>query len=218
LVAAEDVVRARALARHQALLAAAGEALRRQNRLWALAGSFAPTEPHLLAATDQARAEFDRSKRQTIFGPIEVFLQAARSDASARQTYCSYPVLYLQWEADYPQQWAAPGSSLSSPWGTKEALLGRLDRDGVPQDVRPQIRSLIVAALRRPYRCKDWMYARLVRQVLDPPFLGTVEKLCDAEEPLVRLRAQFVIHAAQNPQQRIKRASWRRWLASDAGP
>lgn len=217
LVAAEDAVRARALARHQALLAAAAEAWRRHNSLWALTES-TPTEPHLLAAMDQARAEFDWSMRQTIFGPIEAFLDAVGSDVLVRQAYCSYPVLYLQWEADHPQQWAAPDSSLSSPWSTKEHLLDRLDRDGVLQDIRPQIRDLIVAALRRPYRCKDWMYARLVRHVLDPPFLAAVENLCEAEDPFVRLRARFVVDAAQNPRQRIKRVSWRRWLASDADP
>ena len=218
LVAAEGVVRARALARHQELLAVADEAWSRQNALWAVEESSTPSGPHLLAAMDQARAEFNLYRRQTIFGPIDAVLESARSDVSARQMYCSYVVLYLQWEAEYPQDWAAPESSLWSPWGTKAALLDRFDRDGVPRDVCPPIRGLIVAALRRPYRCKDWMYARLVRHVLDRPFLGTVEKLCEAEDPLVRLRAQFVVHAAQNPQQRIKRTSWRRWLVSDAAP
>ena len=102
--------------------------------------------------------------------------------------------------------------------GTKEVLLRRLDRVGVPEPVRPQICDLIVSALERPYRCKDWMYAPLVRHVLDAdtPFVSRIERLLDAEDPLVRLCAQFILYVARHPQQAVKRVSWQRWISSDA--
>jgi hypothetical protein len=218
LIAPDDVVRRRALTRHQALLAGASEALHWSNRVWAQAGTPAPAEPHLAAEMDQARADFRWHHEQTILGPIGAFLDSEQSDSVARLRYAPYPVLYLRWEADYPQDWGAPDSWMWSPWGTKAVLLRRLDRIGVPEQVRPQICDLIVAALKRPYRCKDWMYARLVRHVLDTdtPFVKRIEALLDAEDPLVRLRARFILDVARHPPHAVKRVSWQRWLSSDA--
>ncbi len=79
-------------------------------------------------------------------------------------------------------------------------LLHRLDRGGVPEQLRPQIRDLIVLALKRPYRRKDWTYARLVRHVLDTSFSNQIEALLGAEDPFIRLRAQFMHHVARHPQ------------------
>ena len=134
----------------------------------------------------------------------------------ARLLYAPYLVLYLRWEADYPQEWGAPDSRMWSPWGTKEVLLRRLDRGGVPEQVQPQICDLIVSAIERPYRCKDWMYARLVRHVVNTPFVSRIEALLDADDPLVRLRAQFILHVVRHPRHVVKRVSWQRWLSSDA--
>ncbi|MFI6760033.1 hypothetical protein ACIBF5_12935 [Micromonospora sp. NPDC050417] len=217
LTASDNVLRHRALTRHQALLAAASEALHWSNRVWEQAGTPAPTEPHLAAEMDQARAEFRWHRERTILGPISAFFESERSDSVARLLYAPYLVLYLRWEADYPQEWSAPGSWMWSPWGTKEVLLRELDRGGVPEQVRRQIGDLIVSALERPYRCKDWMYGRLVRHVLDVPFVSRVEALLDAEDPLVRLRAQFILHVARHPQRAVKRVSWQHWLSCDAG-
>jgi hypothetical protein len=36
-----------------------------------------------------------------------------------------------------------------------------------------------------------------------------------AQDPLIRLRAQFTLWVAQRPEQRINRVTWRRWLAAD---
>lgn len=119
-------------------------------------------------------------------------------------------MLYLRWEAEYPDEWGAPGSWMWSRSETKEAVLRRLDRGGVPEDIQPQIAELILAALRRPYRRKDWAYACLVRHLDDPLFLHEVEMLASADDPAVRLRAQFVLHVATDREQRTTRTSWRR--------
>jgi hypothetical protein len=104
-----------------------------------------------------------------------------------------------------------------SPWGTKEDLLRALGRNGVPEEVRPQVTDLIVAALQRPYRCKDWGYARLVRHVSDAQFISRIETLLDADDPLIRLRAQFILHVVEHPAHNITRMSWERWLRTDRG-
>lgn len=213
LVAPDDGVRHPALGWHQALLAGASVALDRSNRIWARTGTAAPTKPHLAAAMEQARAEFRSHREQTILGPIIAYGDETASPED-RRVLARYLVLYLRWEMDYPQEWDAPDSWMWSRWGTKEGVLYRLDRDGVPGRDRPEVRDLIVRALERPYRCKDWMYAPLIRHVLDAPMVGRIERLADNEDPLVRLRAQFALQVARDPRPTVRRKSWQRWLAS----
>ncbi|HEX5512414.1 MAG TPA: hypothetical protein VFX41_11920, partial [Actinomycetales bacterium] len=197
LVATDQAVRGRALAHHQALVAAANEAQRRWNALWAVKRTAAPTQPQLVAEMDQASADQLWHEKRTIQGPIGAFLGSAPDDEVTQGLWAPFAVLYLRWEADYPAEWGAPESRMWSPWGTKEVLLRRFDRGGLPEDTRPQIAELILSALGRPYRCKDWMYARLVRH-LDASFLDRVATLASADDPLVRLRAQFVLHAVES--------------------
>ncbi|MEU1841350.1 hypothetical protein [Micromonospora chersina] len=212
LVAADPVVRHRALARHQAILAAASDALDRSNALWAAHYRSRSSQTRLGVALDQARADFRWHQEQTIYGPFHAFRDAADGDDAARARWAPFAVLYLRWEAEYPDEWAAPESWMWSRWGTKEALLRRLDRGVLPEGIQPQIAELILAAVGRPYRCKDWAYACLVHHLDDPLFFHAVEMLACADDPSVRLRAQFVLHVAAHPEQRITRTSWRRWL------
>jgi hypothetical protein len=190
LVAADDAVRHGALHRHQSLLAAASEALSRYNALW----------PHRTPEMDREWAEFRRLRAQTVFGPVGEFVES--------RTQARFAVLYLRWEAAYPGEWGAPGSWMWSPWTTKEIVLRTLMRGGVPAEVRSPVTDLIVEALRRPYRCKDWMYAGLVRHVADPPFLSRIEALRNDGDR----RAQFLLDVAANPARPVKRTTWQRWL------
>ncbi|MFG2109805.1 hypothetical protein [Micromonospora chersina] len=212
LVAVDPVIRHRALARHQAILAAASDALHHSNALWAAHYRSRSSQTRLGAALDQARADFRWHQEQTIYGPLHALRGAPDGDEVARALWAPFAVLYLRWEAECPDEWGAPESWMWSRWGTKEGVLRRLDRGGLPEDIQPQIAELILAALRRPYRCKDWAYACLVRHLDDPPFLHEVEMLASADDPAVQLRAQFVLHVAAHPEQRITRTSWRRWL------
>ncbi|MFG2007828.1 hypothetical protein ACGFNF_01990 [Micromonospora sp. NPDC048868] len=216
LVAVDPAVRHHALDRHQALLAAASDALHLSNGLWAAHHRSRSGQARLAARLDQARADFRWHQAQTIHGPLDAFRDAPDDDHAGRARWAPIVALYLRWEAEYPDEWGAPESWMWSRWGTKEVLLRRLDRGGIPETVRPQIAELILAALRRPYRCKDWLYASLVRQLHDSPFLHEVGMLTSADDPLVRLRAQFVLHVAAHPEQTPTRTSWRRWLDSAA--
>lgn len=97
----------------------------------------------------------------------------------------------------------------------KEGLLGGMVRRGVPDDVKPHLTDLFIEVLQGPYPCKDWMYAGLVHHLHNAPFTARIEALADAEDPLIRWRAQFILWVAARPEQRIKRVTWRRWLATD---
>ncbi|MGC4791233.1 hypothetical protein ACLQ22_25800 [Micromonospora sp. DT178] len=212
LVAVDPVRRHHALARHQALLAAASDALHRSNGLWAAHYRSRSGQARLAARLDQARADFRWHQEQTIYGPLDAFRDASDDDRAARARWAPIVALYLRWETEYPDEWGAPESWMWSRWGTKEVLLRRLDRGGLPEAVKPQVAELILAALRRPYRCKDWLYASLVRHLHDSLFLHAVEMLTSADDPLVQLRAQFVLHVATHPERTPTRTSWRRWL------
>lgn len=101
-----------------------------------------------------------------------------------------------------------------SRWTTKEVLLRKLERGGLPEQVKPQLADLVVSALSRPYRCKDWMYRCLVRHVADPSFVDRVDALQGTDDPSLRLRARFVLDIAEHPERKVQRASWERWLCS----
>ncbi|AXX30764.1 hypothetical protein KCV87_03105 [Actinosynnema pretiosum subsp. pretiosum] len=75
-------------------------------------------------------------------------------------------MLFLRWENRCPDEWGAPASGQWSAWTTKVHLLHDLARRGVPRGGEGV--ELVVAALERPYRCKDWMFARVARRVDGP--------------------------------------------------
>jgi hypothetical protein len=214
LVDTDETVRARALDRHKELLAGAAEALHWSNRVWQQAGTPAPAEPHLAAEMDQARADFAWHRRQTIHGPLASYC-APGADIVTRRRCAPYLVLYLRWEAEFPRDFDAPEASMWSRWSTKESVLRRLDRGGVPDPIRSEVAGLILAALRRPYRCKDWRFARLVRHVPGERLSAGLDELLACEDPLVRLRAKFVRTVARHPDRAVSRQSFQRWLASD---
>ena len=214
LIAADDRVRHHALSRHQALLSEAGEALHRANRIPLLT-----TKPHRIAARDQALADMSRHSAQTLQGRFEAFLAADPDDVEVTSRWTPVAVLFVRWEARFPGEWRAPDSWMWSPWTAKESLLRRLDRDGIPEVARADMVDLIGAALERPYRCKDWMFACLAHHFGDDPsFRARIRALVAGGDAVTRERALFVSHAARHPETVITRTSWARWLEREATP
>lgn len=212
LIAPDDRVRGRALARHRALVAGSLAGLHWVNRVWRQAGTFAPREAHMSAEMDQALAHHRRHSDQTIFGHLDAFLDLNPQDSAVRTVYWPFVALYLRWETRYPDEWRAKDSNLWSPWGRKEVILRRLSRDGLPDETRRDAADLIITAIQQPYRCKDWMYALLIRHVADAQFNDRVTALARTDQPLVRLRARFVLDLVDHPERTITRTTFRRWL------
>ncbi|HJP80484.1 MAG TPA: hypothetical protein VJ914_39805 [Pseudonocardiaceae bacterium] len=130
----------------------------------------------------------------------------------------SFALLYLRWEACYPQDWRAPESNLWSPWSTKEDVLRWFGRSGVPDTLRAEAVDLLLGAIARPYRCKDWQYIRLVDHIHDRTFRDRVGALADATDPLVAARARFVLHVADHPGRPLNRRTWQHWLVKASKP
>lgn len=210
LIDQDDAVRGRALARHQSLVEASGNALRRYNAVWSEAGTLVPRQPHLAAALQREWADHCWQRDQTIFGSLDEFLGA--EDAAGRTTYWPFVALFLRWESRYPHVWRAAESNLWSPWSRKARLLARLGRDGVPDGAGTDAVELVLTALRRPYRCKDWAYALLARHVIDLGLREPVTALTGDDDPLVALRARFVLDVSADPGRTITRRTWTRWL------
>jgi hypothetical protein len=212
LVAADPSTREQATSRHRSMVGAARDAGHRIGRLWVRSRSGAP--PRVAAELDQAQADYAWHRRQTIFGLLDDGLSP---DDLVRELHAPFTVLYLAWEARDPQDWWGSHLSLESPWTLKESALRVLARDGVSDDLRPRVTELLLAALYRPYRCKDWMYPKLVRHLPQEPLAARVSALLDVDDPWVRLRARFVLHHAAHPELEVTRTAWRRWLLTDTG-
>jgi hypothetical protein len=122
--------------------------------------------------------------------------------------FAPFALFFLHWEALYPDEWRAPESNPYSPWSIKEQVLGRFGTAGVPATLREEAVDLVLAAILRPYRCKDWMYARLVHYVPTDVFRDRV----DDPDALVAARARFLLHVTHHPDRPVTRVSWQRWL------
>ncbi|MCE6993327.1 hypothetical protein LZG04_00670 [Saccharothrix sp. S26] len=214
LASRDDDVRAQALERHRALVERARQALHWSNDVWRRAGSPAPREPHLAAELDQAQAAFRYHLGQTIF---ELVGSLHDDDPELRERHAPFVLLYLVWEGRYPDDWRAPDNNLWSPWGRKESVLRALGERGVPEAIRPQLTDLLADVVRRPYRCKDWRYAGLVRHIADDRFHQRMHALLDDDDPVVRLRARFLLDVAAHPEAGVTRVRWQRWLDADPG-
>jgi hypothetical protein len=123
-----------------------------------------------------------------------------------------FTLLYLRWENGYPDEWGAPDVYSGSPWNYKEGSLRDLGWHGVADEFRGQTADLTLTAIGRPYRCKDWMYALLVRHVADTGFHKRVTPLADARDPLTRLRVRCIFYLIDHPDERVTRTTWHRWL------
>jgi hypothetical protein len=193
LVSADAARRAAALARHRELLTQASASRRQANETWARQGWDR-------AAENTVRRRLDR----TLSGLINAFCRA--EDPAVREHYAPYAVLFLQWEERFLPELRT--SWTCSPWTTKEVVLRDLTRGGVPAAQQPEVAELIVAALRRPYRCKDWMYAGLLRHV------APVERIAELDDD----RARFARHVLAHPELTVTRFTYPRWLAARDQP
>ena len=124
-----------------------------------------------------------------------------------------YALVYLTWEARYPDEWFTHAKS----WHTKKALLDdfRGGSGSLPPDAREQLIGLIVMAVRREHRCEDVGYATLAR-TLDGPELRTrlEAEASGQQDGTFRTRALYLLWLLNHPEApRPKKSQWLSWLA-----
>ncbi|MDX3658967.1 hypothetical protein PV646_16815 [Streptomyces sp. ID05-26A] len=185
LIADDDAVRGRALARHRESV-----------------------------ASGTGVSIYEPGRDRTVFWYLGQLLRWESRNSAVSAELWPFVALYLRWETLFPDQWTSRDTQIWSPWSMKEGVLGHLGRCGLPTEARPEAIDLLVDVVHRPYRCKDWMYALLVRHVDGADFRDRMAALARAEDPLVRCRAQFLLDVADRPEVRVKRNTWGAWLDS----
>lgn len=205
LVDPRDRVRARALARHRELVARCEAALLDCHAAWR-SSHRADEGEREVAVARRCWAVYREARGRTVHGLVDAF-RAAPDDA-ARAELWPFAVLFLRWENRCPDEWGAPASSQWSAWTTKGHLLLDLARRGVPGGGEGV--ELVVAALERPYRCKDWVFARVARRVDGPELRERLGGLAGREP-----RARFVLDLLDRPELPAFRGAWARWRAAD---
>ncbi|MFF5004792.1 hypothetical protein ACFY3G_18415 [Streptomyces phaeochromogenes] len=122
-----------------------------------------------------------------------------------------YALLFLEWEARYPEEWTHHAKA----WGTKEGLIRDLATDAVGQDpvARTKLIDLVEIVVRRAYRCKDREYVRIARVVDGDPLRVRLEGARRSENPWAQLHAGYVLWILDRPEVPNSRHVWRAWLA-----
>lgn len=218
LVDPDPAVRAAALRRCEADVSDWRHALDRSNAAyWANGGSSDFSDsPALGAASDQAAAAMREARDRGFSGILSEFITESRPfgrrDPTALRRLVPFAVLFLQWEVAYPQDWCSPGP----PWGLKKDVLRGLAGIEIPPDSRAALVELVVASVRREHRCEDRGFVLLARRLDGPDLRNPVAQCLESPDPIVGLRAGFLLDVLADPSMPPTVASWKRWLASTA--
>ena len=213
LVSADPVARARAVRTFHQAEDERRRLQRKVNAIWAEAGRPDPTVPHLATRMDTARAEQDQADGYSLLrtlwdGWAWVDWGPDCFDGDPAELV-HYSLRYLEWEARFPAEW-------HRHWGTKAVVLYRLSRrsDLTAAD-RARLAELVIAAVRREHRCEDQGYALVARAIATESLRERIAAQTRTPDRLTRLRASFLLHLLDHPDQPAKPPAWKRWLAQD---
>ncbi|XHM67423.1 hypothetical protein ACE6JH_12430 [Streptomyces nigra] len=202
LIAPDSAERASALARLVRAREEAESARLRVNETWL------PSPRLRVTARDRAAAQKAYSEAASRCMPEALWSAPASGEIN---TWAGLPfaMLFLEWEARYPQEWTRHAKA----WGTKQSLIRRLaiaDHDG---QVRTKLVDLVDLAVQRPYRCKDREYVRVARAVDGGELRGRLHRTYRSENPWAQLHAGYVLWLLDHPEVPNTRHVWRTWLS-----
>ncbi|MFJ8772227.1 hypothetical protein [Streptomyces microflavus] len=122
----------------------------------------------------------------------------------------SYALLFLEWEARYPQEWTRHARA----WGTKQGLIRDVAVAHHEETVRTKLADLIEIVVQRPYRCKDREYVRVARAVNSDDLHGRLETAARSDNPWARRHAGYILWLLNHPEVPNTRHVWQTWLAA----
>ncbi|MFJ4186652.1 hypothetical protein [Kitasatospora sp. NPDC089509] len=122
-----------------------------------------------------------------------------------------YALLFLEWEARYPEEWTRCAKS----WGTKQRLIRDLAAARLDVRTRAKLVELIGIVVARPYRCKDREFVRLARSVDGEDLRRGIAAAAASDSPWARIHAGYLEWMLDHPDTPNSRRVWRTWLASD---
>jgi hypothetical protein len=123
-----------------------------------------------------------------------------------------YVLLYLEWEARYPDEWMAHGKS----WGTKQRQLRELTGSAgtLPEWAQDKLIELLGLVVPRAQRLGDGEYARLARVLPPARVRAELAPMAESDDFTVRSRAGYLLWLLDDPElPHPKTAQWQRWAA-----
>lgn len=213
LTSSDELARRKALARFRKLsedLLAANAA--RNDVYWRAGREWSPTHAVLSRAMDSAREEFSSVYSKTIYSPLSSFISVRRvPQAAPKPVDERFAVLFLEWEQAFPEEWDREARGWGSRWGWKESLLKVIGRHGIGASHRSAVERLALTAISRPYRAKDWLYARVARQLDNPAFRASLHSTANLSDDDVKLKAAFVTSRLTQAELSVNRRSYDNW-------
>ncbi|HEY9373081.1 hypothetical protein [Streptomyces sp.] len=210
LIADDPAARAAALAHLDTARQNTWDALDRSNELWQLTLPLGTEEQYQESAFKRAREEYDDVRRYCL---PDGLWEGASGVGIKSWPGLPYALLFLEWEARYPQEWTEHAKA----WGTKQALIRRVAVPDHHEAVREKLTRLVEIVVERAYRCKDREYVRVARAVDSDDLRRRLGKAVHSDNPWARLHAGYLLWLLDRPEVPNTRHVWRAWLASVSG-
>ncbi|MEU3612550.1 hypothetical protein ABZ725_09590 [Streptomyces sp. NPDC006872] len=203
LIAPTPAERAAALER---LTSAQGEV---ESALLRIKKAWLPTPRLRFKARDRAAAQkaYDEAASRCLPEAL-----CGRPASGEINTWAGLPfaLLFLEWEARYPQEWTQHAKA----WGTKQYLIRQLATADHDDQVRTKLVDLVDLAVQRPYRCKDREYVRVARAIDGDELRGRLHRAHDSGNSWAQLHAGHVLWLLDHPEVPNTRHVWRTRLAA----
>ncbi|MFE3506230.1 hypothetical protein [Kitasatospora sp. NPDC059160] len=209
LIADDPAVRSAALDQLAEAQEQVEDALGRCNELWRLTMPLGAEEQYQEPAFREARRRYGRARGRSL--PDGLWGRPASGDL-AHWPGLPYALLFLEWEARYPQEWTHHAKA----WGTKQSLLRDLALAHQPEAIRAKLTDLVEIVVHRAYRCKDREYVRVARAVDSADLRGRLDRAVESDSPWARCQAGYVRWLLDRPDLPNTRRVWRAWLAGQA--
>ncbi|MEU9576862.1 hypothetical protein [Streptomyces chilikensis] len=210
LTSDDPAERAAALARLDGAKRCVARALERVNEYWSLTLPLGPEEQYREPAFRRALEEYHRLCGHSL---PEGLSGRAYGRPVTEWPGLPYGLLFLEWEARYPQEWTLHAKS----WGAKQSLLRALARADHDPAVAARLVGLVELAVRRAHRCKDREYVGVARAVDGADLRERLARAADSGDPWARCHAGYVRWMLDRPEVPNTRRVWHTWLAGSSG-
>ncbi|RZB16789.1 hypothetical protein StrepF001_25630 [Streptomyces sp. F001] len=206
LIAPEPVERAAALVRLASARAKVRRTRARFNEAWHLTSGLGHEEQYREPVLVAAREAYDEAASRCL---PEALWNTPISGGISTWPGLPFALLFLEWEARYPQEWTQHAKA----WGTKQTLIRKLAANGHGEAVRAKLVDLVDLVVQRAYRCKDREYVRVARAIDGDDLRGRPDRAHRSDNPWAQLHASYLLWLLDRPEIPNTRCVWRAWLA-----
>lgn len=209
LIADDPAARTAALAHLAEARRQVEDARGRFNETWRLTRPLGADERYREPAFLKARRRYQQAQTRSL--PDGLWDRPASEDLATWQGL-PYALLFLEWEARFPQDWTQHAKA----WSTKESLIREVARARQEEALKAKLTDLVEIVVHRVYRCKDREYVRVARAVDSADLRGRLDRAADSDSPWTRSHAGYVLWLLNRPDLPNTRHVWQTWVAGKA--